>query len=748
MKTARLTCIFILLLLLSGCNPDSSYQSQKRESFNKSLENYDWKDSANEMKLSAPDIKQLEKNKVILTNFAYRQIFTPYISTGNPFFITSDSLLNAHHVLYEESFQRMEKVKSGRLAVILKSIWNNLETVDSNIKGDPILIKEAKRRDQIIIGTALRLLGDESIKPRKDIDSVINEEIMKIEEAKVLDKPKLMDASDSSLIAIDYSRYKPRGFYDSSDKSKRYFRAVGWLQSIPFRINNDEELMAILILGNCIVRDKNEKREFLDFSISYQAFIGEPDDLSLSDLTEMGQNMDLGRKAIEKIREDLEKTIKKKNLSIINDQVSENINTGIRILPSYRLPDTILIEQLMESNIEPSSLHIAAMLGSNYAQSLVLKGKDKTKIGEILTSQPHFSKNSLYCEYLDCLRYLVKEPEKEAPEFMKDKPWKVKSCNTVLSGWVQERHALTLQVKPNYSLTCKSMMPPGFVEPNPKFFAGMAALSKRTGEMLERAGAFQVESDTEIADELREMAAVFEKIRDPKNGIGDPDLSGLSRNEIMIMNKYYEELAFQGLGFGGNQQETVFFRDMAKKLKITADELESGKKITYPIIISVFRKSKRDLKSLWKELEAVSLMLESISKKQLRKEEFSYKDIEFLENYGETIAGIMLYGGNSFYIPHDDSPRIIDVLYLTEERKYLEAGTCRPRALLVLYPYKGKEILCKGAILPFYEFQSKERLNDNEWKNLLDSDKRPPIPQWMKPVLGSEGIKKPKMGDK
>ena len=37
---------------------------------------------------------------------------------------------------------------------------------------------------------------------------------------------------ESDLLTIDYSRFKPRGFYTASDTLSGYFRAVGWLQAI------------------------------------------------------------------------------------------------------------------------------------------------------------------------------------------------------------------------------------------------------------------------------------------------------------------------------------------------------------------------------------------------------------------------------------------------------------------------------------------------------------------------------------
>ncbi len=744
MKNIRLVLVLILTVLLSNCIYALARES---ESPDKEPEKYDWKKSAKEMKLSDKDIEKLEKDKVLVTNIAYRQIFTPYISTDEPFFITSDSLLNAYYILYEESFFRMEKAKSKKLAGMLKFIWNNLETAEKEIKGDIKIIGDAKKRDMIIIGTALKLLGDNSIKPGKDIEPIINEEVKKIEEAKVLMKPGWLGAPDLGFVAIDYSRYKPRGFYDNSDQLKRYFRAVSWLQSIPFRIKNDEELLSILMLGNCIAHhrfsDCEKQTQLWDFFTSYGIFAGEPDDFSIINAAEDGQIIDLDKEPLSKIKENLlEKAAYRKNPSLINDQVSYKTDISYRILPLYRLPDTVLFQKFINSRINPSSLHIAAMLGSDYACSLLPSGENQRVLEESKKYKSEYSNYSLYSEYLNCLRCLVDEPEKDAPEFMKSEAWKVKSCNTVLAGWALARRALVLQAKQNYELIGHMIVPPGFVEPEPDFFSGMAALSTRTKEIFGRTGAFEPPSDNDIVLEMRMLAELFEKFRFNEKGNRNIDYDKFSKEEISTISIFWGQFCLYHIG-NCDENSPEYFREFIKRLRISANELEKEEKFTYPDLVEGFRCCDFDLEELWRKLEILSLKLEALSHKELRKVDFSPEEREFLEDYGKQIAEIMLYKGESYTTPLDDSPKIVDVLYSPARKEYLEVGTCRPRALLVLYPYKGKEILCKGAILPFYEFQSRERLNDDEWKKILDSDKRPPVPQWMKPILGSEGIKRP-----
>jgi hypothetical protein len=100
----------------------------------------------------------------------------------------------------------------------------------------------------------------------------------------------------------------------------------------------------------------------------------------------------------------------------------------------------------------------------------------------------------------------------------------------------------------------------------------------------------------------------------------------------------------------------------------------------------------------------------------------------------------MLYAGNAYLTPRDDAPRVVDVHYNPNVARHLHVGVARPRALYVLYPLDKGEVLCRGAVMPYYEFEHGERLTDADWKSLLDSDNRPETPSWTGPIIGTEGI--------
>ena len=205
--------------------------------------------------------------------------------------------------------------------------------------------------------------------------------------------------------------------------------------------------------------------------------------------------------------------------------------------------------------------------------------------------------------------------------------------------------------------------------------------------------------------------------------------------------------------------ETVLFtidatleeRDPAEaacRVRALADDVEQGrppKQITTATLIQIWDV---DLVQQWRTLGILCRRLESLAHKQLRRVPFNDEENNLIRSYGEKLAAVMLYRGNSYFQPFDDAPRVTDVYFNPNTARVLEVGIARPRAIYVLYPAKGGDLLCRGAILPYCEFAHDTRLTDAEWQTLLDSPQRPKTPDWIKPILAPGGPVPPKTHDR
>jgi hypothetical protein len=218
----------------------------------------------------------------------------------------------------------------------------------------------------------------------------------------------------------------------------------------------------------------------------------------------------------------------------------------------------------------------------------------------------------------------------------------------------------------------------------------------------------------------------------------------LTRDEIQLVE--HVERILHGMKLeAGLGDRTKYYAEATGRLRRLADDLEKGKLPVERDVLRSLYVMKVSYEDLWRDLGERCRRLEALAQKQLRGVPFSDEETDFIQGYGWAIARIMLYNGNAYLDPRDDAPRVVDVVYNPNVKQYLEVGISRPRAIYVLYPTKTGEILCRGAVMPYYEFPNSERLTDAEWKSLLDSDKRPDVPDWVKPIVAPGGIGVPKL---
>lgn len=363
-----------------------------------------------------------------------------------------------------------------------------------------------------------------------------------------------------------------------------------------------------------------------------------------------------------------------------------------------------------------------------------MEGKEGEKLLQIIDKHAGaFSRNNFYGKYLNALRALLEPPAREAPSVMTREPWRIKSCQTVLGGWVQFRHTWTLHAKSNVHVMGLTRLPSGFVEPMPEFYA-------RLGELVDLIHAFLLERGAldrdlpALANELRLAAKFFES----KEADKDPDwLKQLSLEEQTrlsgAVSKASRLLEVMDIPGDPEKDEKKVIAHSVAQLRLVANRLERGSLPSNPRLIRRIEEIDPSLAQLWKKLSALCQRLETLAHKQLRGIQFGGRDNHFITSYGKELAAVMLYGGNSYSFPRDDAPRVASVFTNPKKEKHLHAAIGRAQAFFVLYPVGGTEVLCRGAVMPYYEFLHPEILDDATWQALLNT--RPPVPNWVNTII-------------
>jgi hypothetical protein len=213
-----------------------------------------WQEAAKRAGLTDEQSTRLENDKFLVTGVEELQSFRAYLGGRDPQFVTSDAVLNAYHVLFEETLRQQEEVQATGLKDFCGTAWKELGSIDAGYTGDAALIAKSKSRAMFIIGVALKLMGGEPDGASSELKKSIEDEVALIQKADGRHKPVLLGTPEPSFVAFEYALFRPVGFYADKAVLGRYFRAVRWLQLVPFRVEIPEEYLAFHMLGTIQAR--------------------------------------------------------------------------------------------------------------------------------------------------------------------------------------------------------------------------------------------------------------------------------------------------------------------------------------------------------------------------------------------------------------------------------------------------------------------------------------------------------------
>jgi len=130
-----------------------------------------------------------------------------------------------------------------------------------------------------------------------------------------------------------------------------------------------------------------------------------------------------------------------------------------------------------------------------------------------------------------------------------------------------------------------------------------------------------------------------------------------------------------------------------------------------------------------KSLGGILARLQALSEKELGDEELTEDDYGFIRNFGESLNAVVT-GADA---DGQKTTLIADVHTDQNTRRVLEEGTGYLRLLLVAYKLpQGHVLIGAGPVFSYYEFKHpmNDRLTDEKWRELLQSDARPGLPEW------------------
>lgn len=662
--------------------------------------------------LSEAARQQLQRDKVVITPKTYRQVFSAYESENSPFFITTDCVIAGWHSLLQQSLLRMEEDFAARFPEALDHVLASLpRKMPEGMTRTQYL--EGLERAKVVLGVASRLAGGKWL-AQGELGKRIEAEAKQVEKAEGVFMPTWLRDDLAGSEGMDYAVFKPTGFYAEQESLRRYFRALRWLQTVPFAVNRENSVAAMALMAPGLKKED----VFPRMSRAYDGLMGK---------ASLGDAIGLGIGTSDPDAFDLESC--RRVLS--GGSASEDSSTGDArcvVFASRQPVDVRLFQSAAQSSPDrfPESLEVAALLGSRI-------GLARFPLQPAATGETRLRRGDgedLYSRYLEGLRYLTAPADVSAPAFMKSGLWEAKSTSSQLSGWALACHDLALQREEMaITLGVDNSRPTGFVEPNPAFYRHFGKLAAEASRIFERAGVMDGAKDLQVRG--REAVELSREIRkeqeDEKDGDMDADghPSGWTEKRMRWMSLlFYFGPVLEAEGVDVMEDD----RYIAVLEKIAAgQDLERVARL-------VRENGQPSLKDRWLDLVTLCAELGDISHKELRGLELSSEDEEGIGNFGERLGTIMGYEAEGWKHPRDDAPAAAAV-FNQPGKGMLIGAVARPREIRVLYPWKGEELECTGAILPFHEFRSDRHLSDGEWKTMLDGPNPPASPDWLQPLM-------------
>lgn len=586
-----------------------------------------------------------------------------------PSFVTTDLYLQLFHMYFDCMVREMEQHGFSQAVEQFchamkehTTGWNQayFTIAEALITGQQPAIADGKYKQQIL------------------------DEIGKIERS----QDSFSEFLDYRNAMFGYSLFRPRGHYTRNDSLGRYFRAMMWLQHVPFGTDKPEQLRNALILADVIGKNA-ELRKTYDRLFEPMTFLfGKPDNLTILQVYDEMQKIGLplekllkNKKAMAAIRKSLDAM--GENQTRIRPKFERTSRVKINLMPQRYTPDGEVLNEMVDALGDPSQrpvpsgLDVFAAMNAGIAEQ-VLTGelrvqdawpeylpmlkKMKARMQEIDWQETISNRWLSALQTLQDTTYyhrfdIYDENENQLPDFMRTDQWAKKNLNTALASWAELKHDAILYAKQPVGAECGAGGPPdpvvkGYVEPNVNFWKRAVALNVALDEFMQK---YQLQTP--------KLLSTGERISDLAEFL----------------------------------------------LRVSRKELYAWPKLT---------------DEEYNQIEIIGSTVENISLDLIREPDQFLDGWDNVQGADRSIACVAdVYTANG-----DNNPN----------KSILYAATGPAYEIYVVVNIDGGRYLTRGAVLSYREFQrsiDEQRLTDEEWQQLLKQQPDRGVPSWMKEII-------------
>lgn len=489
-----------------------------------------------------------------------------------PSFVTSDAMMHTYHLYFAYLLRTAEKTS---LRALLADISGRMQAASeaqlAQLTGTAW--EGAAKRNLAFFSVGLALLDAGAAVPAAVQEPVAAELSLigaagGIAASPVMNLEAPADGTPEPLLE-DYTQYIPRGYYDQSAELQSYFRAMMWYGRLNFRAADESQNRSALLM-NLALEESGAKEAWENLYTVTSFFAGASDDAGPYEYRPVIESAYGGWPAAADLpgNESAWESYRLATASLamphinsipLPDGLSAEERAagvqGFRFMGQRFVLDAAIFEQLIYSTVGenaeggqrrlPSALDVPAALGSAAARDILREAgadgyagytQNMAALQSAIAAAPDtLWTASLYGGWLGTLRPLLEEKGAGWPQFMQNEAWRRKSLTTFLGSWTELKHDTVLYAKQVMAEMGGGPIDPrddrGYVEPQPEFYARLAALCDVTRDGLAQCGILG-DADAENLSRLSELAHALVRIseKELQNTLLDEDEYELIRS--------------------------------------------------------------------------------------------------------------------------------------------------------------------------------------------------------------------------
>ncbi|MGI5886935.1 MAG: DUF3160 domain-containing protein [Syntrophomonadaceae bacterium] len=468
-----------------------------------------------------------------------------------PNFITTDAMLHNYHLYFQHLLKTVER---NQLIPELRKLNKGMMGLSQE---QYRILQGSTWENAALRNLAFFTVGSCLLDPQTQMPAEVKEvaeaelELINAHQTTAVSPVMSMGRQPDVLESLkeDYTQYIPRGHYTYNEELENYFKAMMWYGRMTFRAKDEDETRSAVLITMAL-HDNKVYSPWASIYDTTEFFVGRSDDpgfaeyaqvlrkvygnkFSLKDISRDDAKWQAFLTEIRQVKGPVINSISIFDASIQPDRDAEI--SGFRFMGQRYTVDADIFQRLIyrevgenpagERRMLPKGLDIPAALGSG-AASQILKGmgeyeyesypENMQKIQQYLTGLEEATwHQNLYWNWMHTLRTLTRQIPEGYPTFMLNQAWTHKELNTFLSSWTELKHDTILYTKQNYAVMGGNGMEEiddrGYVEPNPRLYARLAALSALTRDGLQARNLLD-ERDAENLSRMEELALQMKTI--------------------------------------------------------------------------------------------------------------------------------------------------------------------------------------------------------------------------------------------